>query len=90
MKKELENICNDLSNAHQLLSIMSSGAVEHSVWNDVDTLKGFHCEMAYALDFVADAIKAKTDALYSLIEEMEEDKEESNLVILPEEGDERK
>ena len=90
MKKELENLYVDLSSAHQLLSVMSSGAVEHSVWNDVDTLKRFHREMACALDFVAYAIKAKTDALYSLIEEMEEDKEESNLVRLPEEGDELK
>ena len=73
MKKELESLCNDLSNAHQLLSIMSSGAVEHSVWTDVDKLKGYHCEMAYALDFVADAIKAKTDALYSLIEDIKND-----------------
>lgn len=72
MKKELENICNDLSNAHQLISIMSRGAVEQSQWKDAETLKGFHHEMAYALDFVADAIKAKTDALYSLIEDIKE------------------
>lgn len=64
MKKELENLCNDFSNAHQLIDIMSKGAIEQSTFN----------EMTYALDFVADALKAKVDAFYLLIESMEEDR----------------
>lgn len=76
MKRELRNLYNDLCNASQLLCIMGRGAEEQSAFMDVDLLKGFHHEMAYALDFVSDALKNKADTFCSLIEDLGEDDEE--------------
>lgn len=55
---------------------MGRGAEEQSAFMNVDLLKGFHHEMAYALEFVSDALKSKADTFWSFIEEMEKDNEE--------------
>lgn len=49
---------------------MGRGAKEQSAIMDVDLLKGFHHEMAYALDFVSDALKSKADTFCSFIEDI--------------------
>ena len=76
MKRELKKLYNDFCNASQLLCIMGRGAEEQSAFMNVDLLKGFHHEMAYALEFVSDALKSKADTFCSLIEDMGEDDEE--------------
>lgn len=71
-KKEFEKLCNDFNNAAHLLSIMSRSAIEQSAYLDVDMLKSYHQEMACALDFVADALKVKCNALWTFAEEIQE------------------
>lgn len=73
IKKELENLCGDLSKVKHLLCVMGRAADEQASWMDVDILKACHEEMSFALDFIADAIGIKMNALFSLIEEMPED-----------------
>lgn len=69
-KRELETLCNDFNNAGHLLSVMSRSALEQSAYLDATMLKNYHQEMFYALSFVADALKSKSNSFWSVLEDI--------------------
>lgn len=81
MRKDLENLCNDFNNAGHLLTVISRSAVEQSAYLDVTLLKSYHQETAYALDFVADALKTKCEVLWTLLEDIPEEEERKQVII---------
>lgn len=71
-KKEFEQLCNDFNNVGHLLTVMSRSSAEQSAWLDTDTLKKYHQEMSYSLDFIANALKIKCNIFWSLLEDIAE------------------
>lgn len=76
MKERLENLCNDFSNASQLLSVMGKGAWEcANIVNCTDDagepIRLFQ-EISYALVFASDTLREKADVLWTIIDDMEE------------------
>lgn len=76
MKEKLENLCNDFSNASQLLSVMGKGAWEcANIVNCTDdagkSTKLFQ-EISYALVFVSDTLREKADILWAIIDDLAE------------------
>ena len=75
MKEKLENLCNDFSNASQILSVMGKGAWECAnivnCTDDESKPTELFQEISYALVFVSDALREKAEALWTLIDDLE-------------------
>lgn len=71
MKKEdeLVKLQYEFNSASKLIRIMSNASEEYAQFLDTDILKNCHLDMAYALRFVADVLKMKSDDLLSIIDE---------------------
>lgn len=73
-KRELENLCNDFSNASQLLEVMQQGVWAYSglceLNDNNNPVAGYFHEISYALAFVSDALKDKANALWKLLEDV--------------------
>lgn len=76
MKEKLECLCNDFSNASQLLSVMGKGAWEcANIVNCTDDAckpTELFQEISYALVFASDTLREKADALWMLIDDLVE------------------
>lgn len=85
MKKKLEDLACCFSRAFHLLYVLGRGADEQANAEEIQLLKSYHSEMAFALEYLADTLNYKLQDLWDIIEEIPEDDEDCNVAISEEE-----
>lgn len=71
-EKELAKLQYDFNSASKLIRIIGKASEENSQFLDVEILRNCHLDMAYALQFVADALKTRANDFLLLIDNIDE------------------
>lgn len=84
-KEELVDMANCFSRAFHLLYVLGRGADEQANAEEIQLLKAYHSEMAFALEYLADTLNQRIQDFWDIIEKISEDDEVCGVAISEEE-----